>query len=608
MDQVVPSGKYVDANGNVLFTAGEAGPEEITIRPLKQGAAARAKVGSKVARQYRTGGDVKVGGRRKSTPAPMMRAPMMQAPAQPPADQAPVQPPPNVPFAQQAPLNRLMQMAPSGYKTGGDIRVAGPRSKAAPKRYATGGDLTVNGASSDDPNVTQNYHFDPASNSLVENASQGTTSAPSADPSGTDQGTFGPGYNTTGYAATPLGPGSATYGQGGTQQYEANANVLNSTAADIAANKGVVGATNADIAANRNVLPYETTQLSDQRSATAANSAYLTTQQQNNAASRSEELAQEAAARNVPDITATALAQRVNENQDQLFGAYGLSKPIEVTLPAGTQNVAAPGVRTAPQTQQQLLAGLAKEQSAQRGFNVEDSRIAAGQANDTATLAGYDVRQAQIGAEGSALDLRSASNAAKESGLDLQTTQLAAKQTEQPPEPGDVLDSFSGQWVTQSQEREIQRQQRVNYDPVNGQYTTNEELKATTDAAGNRLRTSDNTWVAKNGNELIDGTWTDPKTGDGTVATRNYFDPQQNAWIDPTSGNKFVVTNSHTGAGYWQNPQGLVLGPDGVWTNQVTHQRYIVQNGALVPENKAGGNPFISGGGAAPVPGGVVPP
>lgn len=479
-------------------------------------------------------------------------------------------------------------------------RAVGPVSRSNPlipgvRPYADGGqavigDIIQYNPNAADPNVQAQIKAGTAT--ITNENGQLVLRSYSTGTTGTDtSGANAYGSPTTSGGAAPAATSGSSFGAAGQNIYNANQGVQSTTQAEIDAKNAALDAKNAEIAANRGVVAAQSKQLTADRNSTGASQAYLDEQKRATAAARADELAIEAARANTADVTATAEAQNARNNEAYKYTVGGLAQPTEVTLPNEGAGVALPpGVVPRIQSQEEILTDKAKQTQTLEGFTLDAAQQAANQANIDAQRAGLDVTGAQLQATTANLNSQQANLAADRATLGVTQAQLNLDIAQTPP-PGQVYDSVSGTFMSPEQFQILQQQRGIEYDPVNKVYVPRAELQARTDANGNIQRTSDGVWVnPTTHNELVNGVWTDPTTGD-------YYDPKQNAWVDPSTGNKFVMnqngpgynSNANSGDGYWVDPNGFVLGSDGVWRNPANGD-YIVDG--VVYHTKGGGSQY----------------
>lgn len=290
-------------------------------------------------------------------------------------------------------------------------------------------------------------------------------------------------------------------------------------------------------------------------------------------------------AQNTANKELAATVQTVQNTEDQKYAQLGVSRPADVAVASGAPGVSgSPLARAAVQTDEQMAQqaatrdrALGYAQSRVTGAEAAVSRVAA-QSGGMAGSDGLEASMADRTAGSAAGDARRAAYAKHASAAAASGAGGGAKLP-----VGMVKDPDTGELITAEQARIRAAERGVVYDDVNRRFTTKRDQNARTDANGN-VRRDDGVWVSKKGNELRAGVWTDPATGNTLVDKDTWQSPQ---------GFKFHITNHDTGAGYWETPDGFVLGANGVWHNPVTGQQMIhgvIYSAQELSKNRSGGS------------------
>lgn len=271
------------------------------------------------------------------------------------------------------------------------------------------------------------------------------------------------------------------------------------------------------------------------------------------------------AAMNTGNKEQAAMAQTVQNTEDQQYAALGVAKPVDVAVAAGAPGTSGgPLARAAIQTDEQVAQDSATRA---RSLSYAQSRANSAQAavnrlSPSSTATDTNAAPPPGSRPRLATDFDGTAGGSRAAGVAASSSAGAKLPV------GMVKDADTGEIITAEQARIRAAERGVAYDDVNNRYTTQKDLHARTDDHGN-VRRDDGTWVSKQGNELKNGQWTDPSTGNVLI--------DKDTWLSP-DGMKFHIT-SPAGAGYWESPDGFVLGANGIWTNPLTGQVKI--NGAI---------------------------
>lgn len=410
-------------------------------------------------------------------------------------------------------------------KAGKISRVRGARP------YALGGDLSIEGgADPNDPNIQAKI----ASGQVYYNSATNSVSSRPA----------------TAITAPTFTGAAGISSPGATQTQSAIYN----------AQSGQLDARGQAIAASR-------TQLGASVNADAAQTALLAEQQRSAQAQAADEARLLAAQNDTQGNQAAAQAQNYRNTQDVLYRAGGLPSPVVYNTPGGAQPANSPlGTVARIQTPADVVQSQNQGNASQRQLQDTTARIAASSASLGATVAGRAVTAANLDESQAALDQSRASLAPA----------------------GEVYDSYSGTFMTPAAQSVAQAQRSIVQDPVNKDFVTRQDLMNRTDANGNILRTSDNTWVDPDtGNELLGNTWTNPKSG-------GIYDAQANVWNYP-NGDTYVPGPGKNGAGgYTMNKWGWHKTSDGEYQDPLTGNRLLTdytgdeaESQALIDQGKA---------------------
>lgn len=297
------------------------------------------------------------------------------------------------------------------------------------------------------------------------------------------------------------------------------------------------------------------------------------------------------AAMNTQDKQLVGEAQTIENDQNQDYSKLGVPIPTAVDVAPGAQPLGSGALTTSLlQTQQQQAQQVAQRSSAvdsatytqmlrQQQVNAANDQIAATQAR----LAGTNARAAAYDQSVAGTASAGASGGSTATGAGSTT----AAKVQEMATPGEIIPNGVTKTMPLGYARnpdtgrvEPVAQAKIDaangnavYDPVDRTYTTQGDIKSRTDQYGNVRRTADGVLVSPQGNELRNGVWTDPKTGNTLVNPTTWQNAQGTA--------EFHITDSKTGAGYWETPDGFTLGADGVWENKVTGEQ-------LIPDGRGG--------------------